>query len=852
MTWSEESHQICLSLQSEDKFKRKQVLNDILQHVESIETMDQQDSLQLWETFHRPIVRTLHDQMEACRDLALKILKKFILHLPCSDKNIVYVIPIITKRLGPQELIETSEEVRLKCIILLRAIVDKYQDKLTAYFEDLVAILTRTVTDKYPEVKQESCECICEVAKALPNDFNKRSEVFVRPILSNLAHQHHKVRITTIKTIGVVLIYGDSKLMEIVAGPMAERLFDQSGTVRTTVIDVAGMWMMELKDRYSYWYKLLPLLLTGMNDVIADIRDKASKLWMAVGEKYITENESDKKFKEKLDFLPECLAHYPANIVRPNLGCRTIVQQNLCKLIPALSRELGDWLSDIKVRAAQLLCILVLNVEEEITNYLKKLLPAMYRACVDEDNRVVENVELAAEYMAYFVPANVLLDHLISDLCGLPTKGQLKVFAGILRGCTRKELVVELPRIAKFLKESEICLNRKRHYQLDVLNCCQSLLDVCKEDCSTISETLFVTIFTVLALSLDILVSDKAKKLLELLSKTEGLDHSNELYEKYIKVVLTSIQAEPELWNTSSHEFLIFQACLTHARSASCANLKLVHPIFEKTTSGEADPKLRLKQYILLSEYFQHWDKPSEDGDTKAFVDFASLMLEKVIFPGLKWAAGRTAEATRTASVCCLCTLLNKIVGNCKDNGTEGDQKSKLQSSITVEHFGWLFDRVHPILVNLIEDDSHKTRLYTLQAICLVMNIGQELSCIKEEHIHQMNPDILTRLEDQHDDVRLAAVEAMKEIWKVLPKDYDLSFYYVHIEYAYSKMLTHLDDPGIKFQMQTFDCLMDLMKVHPELLIEKVQESRDKFINQKALDKLVEAAQNHLKNKITQ
>ena len=71
--------------------------------------------------------------------------------------------------------------------------------------------------------------------------------------------------------------------------------------------------MTELKDRYSWWYKLLPLLLTGISDVVPDIREKATSLWMAVGEQYITENESDKRFKEKIDFLPEDLTHYPPN-----------------------------------------------------------------------------------------------------------------------------------------------------------------------------------------------------------------------------------------------------------------------------------------------------------------------------------------------------------------------------------------------------------------------------------------------------------------------------------------------------------------------------------------------------------
>lgn len=71
--------------------------------------------------------------------------------------------------------------------------------------------------------------------------------------------------------------------------------------------------MTDLRDRYSWWYKLLPLLLTGANDIVSEIREKALSLWMTAGEQYIKENETDQKFKHKLDFLLEDLPHYPAN-----------------------------------------------------------------------------------------------------------------------------------------------------------------------------------------------------------------------------------------------------------------------------------------------------------------------------------------------------------------------------------------------------------------------------------------------------------------------------------------------------------------------------------------------------------
>lgn len=42
---------------------------------------------------------------------------------------------------------------------------------------------------------------------------------------------------------------------------------------------------------------------------------------------------------------------------------------------------------------------------------------------------------------------------------------------------------------------------------------------------------------------------------------------------------------------------------------------------------------------------------------------------------------------------------------------------------------------------------------------------------------------------------------------------------------------------------------MDLMKIHPQSLIEKIQSSRANFINQKGLDQLDSSAKEFLKEK---
>lgn len=76
---------------------------------------------------------------------------------------------------------------------------------------------------------------------------------------------------------------------------------------------MSGHWLTELPDRYSWWHKLLPLIMTGLHDELPEIRAKATKMWDAAGKLYMEENENDIKLKDKMDFLTEDPEHYPPN-----------------------------------------------------------------------------------------------------------------------------------------------------------------------------------------------------------------------------------------------------------------------------------------------------------------------------------------------------------------------------------------------------------------------------------------------------------------------------------------------------------------------------------------------------------
>lgn len=315
-----------------------------------------------------------------------------------------------------------------------------------------------------------------------------------------------------------------------------------------------------------------------------------------------------------------------------------------------------------------------------------------------------------------------------------------------------------------------------------------------------VTQALFTVIFTVYAMSVEPSIREEADRLLEILVNINSLKDVEDLFCIHVKPLITSIHDDCASWTVYSAESQIFYACLSRAGIAMSLNMDLVLPIFEKTMTKDADPELKLRHFILLSEYFlnnQNLYRHIEDPHR-----FASTIIKELIVPGLIWAAGRAAEAIRTAAVCCLCAVLqNKIIHpDDKDEINEAEENEKFKVSITAEQFLSIFDEIVPVLVSLVDDKAKKTRLYSMRAICLSVTIGQKLSCLKDEHIHRTYPVILKRLDDGCDDVRCAAVEALEDVWSVVSEDYDIVTSRSHVDALYTTMIIHLDDPELRFQ----------------------------------------------------
>ena len=95
----------------------------------------------------------------ASSEFSLIVITKFSTYRFCHKLNtpwtfLPYIIPTLVQRLGNQEIVEPTEEIRLLHIESLSSLVDICKEHLNLYIEDLIRILERTLVDPFADVKK--------------------------------------------------------------------------------------------------------------------------------------------------------------------------------------------------------------------------------------------------------------------------------------------------------------------------------------------------------------------------------------------------------------------------------------------------------------------------------------------------------------------------------------------------------------------------------------------------------------------------------------------------------------------------------------------------------------------------
>ena len=98
------------------------------------------------------------------------------------------------QRLGQEEIVEPSEELRLQILDdILMPCIEFSGKAIVGYLDELINILKKTILDPYAEVRKSSCKISSKVARTIPEHFHLQSESLIKPLMLSITHQHSKV-----------------------------------------------------------------------------------------------------------------------------------------------------------------------------------------------------------------------------------------------------------------------------------------------------------------------------------------------------------------------------------------------------------------------------------------------------------------------------------------------------------------------------------------------------------------------------------------------------------------------------------------------------------------------------------
>lgn len=257
--------------------------------------------------------------------------------------------------------------------------------------------------------------------------------------------------------------------------------------------------------------------------------------------------------------------------------------------------------------------------------------------------------------------------------------------------------------------------------------------------------------------------------------------------------LLTHIKTDPKSWLEITPQRCIFQTALLESQTAFGENLPVICEILAETLDPEADPESRLQTFWALSTAFENKSVIFEK--TENLSEFFEKLILEVFVPSLVWHAGLTAEALRTMAAACLLCALSPTKG--VDLFTSGAVLRQL------------IDKLEPLLVSLMEDAAWRSRELAVECVGVLKRHASDKRIWYIKDLIEVYPgraliskigvtsyvsEILKRLDDPTEKVRLSALKILPEIFSGAPEAFKEVHFRAHHELIIDTLLTHFDD----------------------------------------------------------
>jgi dynein assembly factor 5 len=521
----------------------------------------------------------------------------------------------------------------------------------------------------------------------------------------------------------------------------------------------------------------------------------------------------------------------------PAVLTTTYVQLHLPSILPQVLANLTQWTSEIRWAAARLLRVMLVLVNRQVAPFLDQVLVHLYKSSADDEVSVAKASLQCAEMAGAFLDMGMVLG-LVGRHLGLKNGS-----AGAARGPGTEELWPEARtgrQLTRTVQDVEsgvrnftaASVENKRQVfavlahllrpggggpekaKLKSGEAASTTRPLRKDEVHTTirfleeggqSDDLLPWILAALRSLLTAggpLCCEEWPKIFDLLLRmrsgrecnAEAVDDSMDtlaglcgrsrrtLYEEHLRTRLEELLlgADTAVWEEHSAKRHILDTLLRNAGGAAAEHIGSLVPALARQACPEDAPVAARVDILGVVHFLINEEDPAL---TNAMRQHAPGLLQGVLIPNCTWRAGQSNNKIRKGGLVCMHSML---------------QRRLLESASVNAAFADLL----PILKSALDDNwSPENRMVA----CLVLSCTLSLlqADITSEQLREVYPELLKRLDDSNNDIRVTVCEALSVFFRCLPPKWSRSLY----EYILRTLFVHLDDPSPEIQQGIYGVL---------------------------------------------
>ena len=291
------------------------------------------------------------------------------------------------------------------------------------YGAELVELLEAALRDDTPDVACAACAAACALCAVAGRRLGVASTRLAEAATPLLTHRRAAVRLAALEAVRclvqagahehilelsafahpnevpVAAFYGAEPARVNYLGKLAT---DAHAGVRAAFVRALADWLLRLHEREEHSPTLLPYVLSGLADdapeVVAAAREAVAALGAAYEREHAEELREAERYSAPLEAEPPPEARMLA--VAAARGSRLLVRQNVSRILPACVADLSSWTAHVRPRAAALLETLLACGADKAARHTSVLVPALCKACGDDNPRVVASAVSCCRLLA--------------------------------------------------------------------------------------------------------------------------------------------------------------------------------------------------------------------------------------------------------------------------------------------------------------------------------------------------------------------------------------------------------------------------------------------------------------------